>query len=93
MKKALLLIVLILLLFSAVIVVAQNGYSISWWSIDGGAQSGSGGTFNLNGVSGQPDAGVAMTGGEFGVIGGYVEVPQSSGAPPDLKVYLPAIIK
>jgi hypothetical protein len=93
MKKVLILIVLVLLLFSAVIVVAGNSYSIPWWSIDGGAQTSSGDGFSLSGIAGQPDAGLAMTGGDYGVTGGYWSAAESEDPEQELKVYLPFIVR
>jgi hypothetical protein len=46
--------------------------SISWSTIDGGGQTFSaGGSFELGGTIGQPDAGLAMTGGTFQLTGGF----------------------
>jgi hypothetical protein len=93
MKKGLILIVLILLLFSVVIVAAQNGYDIPWWSIDGGAQTSSEDLFTLNGIAGQPDAGRAMTGGDYQVTGGYWQASESGGGEEKFKVFLPNILR
>ena len=93
MKKGLILIVMILLLFSAVIVAAENGYTIPWYSIDGGAQTSSGDGFTLNGIDGQPDAGLAMTVGEYGVTGGYWPAAENEVPEPELKVYLPFVVR
>ncbi len=93
MKKGLILLILVLLLFSAVIVVAENGYSISWWSIDGGAQTVSGGDFSLSGISGQSDAGVSMSGENYTVTGGYWSSSESGGVGPQFRIYLPNIVK
>jgi len=93
MKRALILIVLVLLLISAVMVAAENGYTIPWWTIDGGAQTSSGDGFTLNGIAGQPDAGLAMTGGDYGVTGGYWSAAESEVPEPKLKVYLPFIMR
>jgi len=93
MKKGLILIILVLLLFSAVIVVAENGYTIPWYSIDGGAQTSGGDGFTLNGIAGQPDAGLAMTGGDYQVTGGYWSAAASEGPEPKYKVYLSLIVR
>lgn len=53
-------------------VAAQAQLSITWSTIDGGgATFSTGGTYSLGGTIGQPDAGVAMTGGNFRLIGGF----------------------
>lgn len=47
---------------------------ISWYTIDGGGGTSTGGGFELSGTIGQPDAGsptLAMTGGEFELVGGF----------------------
>ena len=47
-------------------------FDLSWYTIDGGGEMFSnGGDFELSGTIGQPDAGVAMTGGSFELIGGF----------------------
>jgi len=50
-----------------------EGYAVNWWSIDGGGSVGtvSGGGYVLSGTIGQHDAGRAMTGGTYGVQGGF----------------------
>ena len=44
-------------------------FDLSWHTIDGGGGSSSGGGFELAGTMGQHDAGQAMTGGNFALIG------------------------
>ena len=46
-------------------------FSISWYTIDGGGGTSTGGTFALSGTIGQPDAGAPMTGGSFTLVGGF----------------------
>ena len=47
-------------------------YDLSWYTIDGGgAMNTAGGQFTLSGTLGQPDAGPAMTGGSFVLVGGF----------------------
>lgn len=49
-------------------------YSIDWYTIDGGGHMfSSGGSFQLGGTIGQPDAGpnTPMTGGNFELVGGF----------------------
>src|SRR5262245_12842301 len=49
----------------------QN-YDLSWNTIDGGgATFSTGGAYSLGGTIGQPDAGAAMTGGSFTLVGGF----------------------
>ncbi len=49
---------------------ASGGMAIDWFTIDGGGGTSSGGSFELSGTVGQPDAGV-MTGGDFELAGGF----------------------
>jgi hypothetical protein len=48
-----------------------GGSDLSWNTIDGGGGESSGGVFTLHGSIGQSDAGIAMTGGAFSVLGGF----------------------
>ena len=70
------------LLATAAISHAQP-FDISWYTIDGGGGSSSGGTFSLSGTIGQPDAG-HMAGGNFTLDGGFWGIfaaVQTPGAP------------
>jgi len=46
-------------------------YTIPWFTIDGGGGYSVGGTFELDGTIGQPDAGPVMNGGTFQLTGGF----------------------
>ena len=46
-------------------------FEINWYTIDCGGGTSSGGAFELSGTIGQHDAGEAMTGGQFTVVGGF----------------------
>jgi len=64
------------LLFLATPLMAQfrGGFDLSWYTIDGGGGTSTGGGFELGGTIGQPDAGPAggpMTGGGFELVGGF----------------------
>jgi len=45
-------------------------FAVDWYTIDGGGGFSTGGSFELGGTIGQPDAGV-MTGGDFQLAGGF----------------------
>ncbi len=45
--------------------------SISWWTIDGGGGTSTGGAYTLSGTIGQPDASNPMTGGAYTLTGGF----------------------
>jgi hypothetical protein len=59
-------------------------YSIDWYKIAGGGGASTGGTYQVSGTIGQPDASGAMTGGNYSLTGGFwslVQVVQVPGAP------------
>ncbi len=58
-------------------------YSLSWYTIDGGGGTSSGGDYLLNGTIGQPDAG-RMQAGNYTLAGGFwgiLETVPTPGAP------------
>jgi hypothetical protein len=59
-------------------------YSIDWFKISGGGGTSTGATYQVTGTIGQPDAGGAMTGGNYSLTGGFwslISVVQTIGAP------------
>jgi len=80
-----------LLLPLGLVGLAQGGYELSWWTVDGGGQTYSmGGGYELGGTIGQPDAGV-LTGGGYTLGGGFWR----GGAVtlPPFRVYLPLVVR
>jgi len=76
-------IILILSLLFPAVGFAQQ-YSIDWYKISGGGGTSAGGQYSVTGTIGQPDAGVAMTGGNYSLTGGFwalIAVAQMPGAP------------
>jgi hypothetical protein len=76
-------IVLILSLLFPAIGFAQQ-YSIDWYKIAGGGGTSTGGTYQVSGTIGQPDAGATMTGGSYSLTGGFwslIAVVQTPGLP------------
>ena len=76
MKKHLPLILILaslLLIVSVAIIYAQtgNGYDLTWWTVDGGGGTVSGGGYTLMGTAGQPDAGPALVGDGYTLVGGF----------------------
>ena len=68
--------------------IPQDGYDLSWYTIDaGGATNSTGGSFALNGSVGQPDAG-ALSGGSYTLSGGFW-----GGAVVNYRVFLPLVLK
>ena len=63
---------------------AQTNYTIDWYTIDGGGGTSTGGTYQVSGTIGQPDASGAMTGGNYSLTGGFwslIAAVQTGGAP------------
>lgn len=61
----------VLLLSVGLVAVAQGGYELSWWTTDGGGSTFStGGSYELGGTIGQPDAGV-LKGAGYTLLGGF----------------------
>jgi hypothetical protein len=50
--------------------LADSGYQINWWTIDGGGGESAGGDYTLKGTIGQPDTGSAE-GGDYTLAGGF----------------------
>jgi hypothetical protein len=61
-----------------------QSFNIDWYSVGSGGGTSSGGAFSVSGTIGQPDAGVAMSGGDYSLTSGLwslVGVVQTPGAP------------
>jgi len=61
-----------------------QSYSTDWYKIAGGGSTSTGGDYSASGTIGQPDAGGAMTGGNYSLTGGFwslIAVVQTPGAP------------
>jgi len=76
----------IALLFSLFLPAAawSQSYTIDWYKIAGGGGTSTGGTYQVTGTIGQPDASGAMTGGSYSLTGGFwsiISVVQSAGVP------------
>jgi hypothetical protein len=66
------------------IISFAQSYTIDWYKIAGGGGTSTNGQYSVSGTIGQPDAGVAMSGGNFSVSGGFwslITVVQTAGAP------------
>lgn len=63
------LIALAQLLLSAGTAHAQ--LSMTWYTVDGGGGTSSGGTLSISGTGGQPDASNPLTGGTLSITGGF----------------------
>jgi len=73
-----------IILHSSFCLRAQGQYSIDWYKISGGGGTSTGGTYQVSGTIGQPDAGMAMSGGNYSLTGGFwslISVVQTAGLP------------
>ena len=91
MRPTLYLILLSLALLAAGFpVLAQSGpFDLSWWTIDGGGGTSSGGDYALSGTIGQADAST-LSGGDYTLAGGFW-TPSRGGAMH--RVYLPLVMR
>jgi len=66
--------------------VARSGYDLSWWTVDGGGNTGdSSGAYTLGGTIGQPDAGI-LAAGDYTLHAGFW-----AGAGPRYDIYVPVV--
>lgn len=89
-KRAILLTILVLLalLAFATATLAQTGYDLSWWTVDGGGgTSSAAGGYSLVGTVGQPDAGL-LSGGSYTLAGGFW-----GGGADQYRLYLPLVLR
>ena len=71
-------------LFAMLNVANAQNYSIDWYKVAGGGGTSTGGTYQVSGTIGQPDASTAMTGGSYSLTGGFwslISVVQTPGVP------------
>jgi hypothetical protein len=88
MRKPLLLLLAFCLLLLSSLALAQGGYELSWWTVDGGGSGASeDGGYSLGGTAGQADAG-AMASGGYRLTGGFW-----GGGMPRHGVYLPLVLR
>jgi hypothetical protein len=75
--KIIVFLVLTLLLALTAVAAASSqlasGFSIPWWTVDGGGGVSQGGAYTLSGTTGQADAGNA-SGGTYSLSGGFWSV-------------------
>ncbi len=83
--KALIQTIVLLPAFFAMLDVAHTqSYSIDWYKVSGGGGTSTGGTYQVSGTIGQPDASGALTGGGYSLTGGFwslISVVQTAGVP------------
>jgi hypothetical protein len=90
-KRLIPILIIAALLLIATIAYAQEGFDLSWWTVDSGGGQSNGDVYILQGVVGQPDAGV-MHGGDFVLVGGFLS-GVTAPPPPVYNLLLPLVIK
>jgi len=75
------------------VALAQGGYGLSGWTVDGGGGSSSGAGYALTGSIGQPEAGPSLSGGGYTLSGGFWGEPSSSNPGNVQGIYLPVILR
>jgi len=73
------------------LVVAQGGYDLSWWTVDGGGGASRQGEYTLIGTAGQAEAGRSMGGGAYELAGGFWGA--GGGTTDHLYLYLPIVLR
>jgi len=84
MRKSIVLFGFIILHSAFILRVSGQSYTVDWYKISGGGGTSTGGTYQVAGTLGQPDAGLAMSGGSYSVTGGFwslISVVQTPGVP------------
>ena len=95
LRVAIILTLAMLLLMTAMVLAQSRGdFSLSQWTINNGSGTSNGGSFAVSATLGQPDAGALMSGGQFGLKGGFAppEEPGVTLPPTDHDVYLPMVL-
>jgi hypothetical protein len=96
MKQVAVFLVLMAVLLTIGVAMAQTSgeYDLSWSTIDGGGGNSSGGNYMLSGTIGQPDAGTAMSGDDYRLIGGFWAAgTPARGQGGNFDVYLPLTLR
>jgi hypothetical protein len=89
---SLLLLVIAVALLGIVGVSALAGYTLDWWTVDGGGTiSSTGGSYSLGGTIGQPDAGTSA-GGTYTLDGGFWGGAEEA-VSITYHIYLPLVIR
>ena len=71
---------------------ATSSYTLDWWTVDGGGQSGLAASgYTLEGTIGQPDA--ALWQGDTYTLSGGFWLPTAGPVPETYSVYLPLVMR
>jgi hypothetical protein len=64
-------------------------WAVSWWTVDGGGGTSSGGVYSLAGTAGQAEVGALMQGGTYELAGGF----WGAGGKAEYDLYLPVVLR
>jgi hypothetical protein len=88
LKRVVLVTVLLLMMASPAHAQSGGGYDLTWSTVDSGGGMSINAGYTLHGSIGQPDAGVALGGGGYTLVGGFW-----GGAAAQYRIYLPVILR
>jgi len=95
-KRVVLLVLLIFCLAIGTVIAAPGGptggFSINWWTVDGGGGTSHNGPYALSGTIGQADAG-ELTGGSYVLVGGFWNGNINGIIPGYYQLHLPVMVK
>lgn len=70
-RKWLLILATLLLVSGVALAQTGDGFDLSWWTVDSGGRTVSGGGYTLMGTAGQPEPGPALSGGDYTLLSGF----------------------
>ena len=82
------LIAFLLLAIQTVHAAGSTGYTLDWWTVDGGGGTSQGGTYSLSGTVGQAEPG-SLNGGGYSLVGGFWANLQAALE----KIFLPLVLR
>jgi hypothetical protein len=92
--KALIVVLAVAVLFllaAAALAQPDSPYAlVGWTTASGGVMASADGRYSVAATAGDPSAGPPMSGGQFGVTGGFVAASGSPASAP--RLYLPAVL-
>jgi len=75
------------------IALAEGGYDLSRWRVDGGGGRSEGGGYTLIGTASQPEVGPSLGGGGYTLAGGFWGIGAPASGSESQSIYLPLVLK
>jgi hypothetical protein len=88
-RLTMLMTIVLVLVVSTTLATSSGGYDLSWFTVDGGGGTVSGGDYTLSGTAGQPDVGPALSSSGYTLVGGFWRGAVARSWP----LYLPLVFK